>query len=213
MKLLTEYLDNNSLEILKEDKADKKIFKIRGPFMVAEKENLNKRIYPKVILEREVNKFTTDKIKNRRSLGQLDHPDTPTVQLDKVSHLITSLKMDENVAIGEAEILDTPCGRIAQSLIESNIKLGVSSRGVGSVSGNKVGDNFKLVTVDLVADPSAPGAFVDGILENKEYIIGEDGDIVEVAINKLQESVDNNYEKKALLGYMLNFINDIKKKL
>lgn len=215
MKLLTEYIAISDLQILTEDVANdkaKKIYRIKGPYLQSEVKNRNGRIYGKHLCEREINAFQ-DKILKRRALGELDHPPTPTVNLNNVSHLIESLQMDGNDGIGVSKLLDTPKGLVAQILIKEGILLGVSTRGVGTLTGDLVNDDYKLITVDIVADPSAPGAFVDGILENKEYIITEGGDIVEKAVNNLENKLVKQGNSKILLSYMREFLEDIRKKI
>ncbi len=215
MKLLTEYIAISDLQILTEDVANdkaKKIYRIKGPYLQSEVKNRNGRIYGKHLCEREINSFQ-DKIVKRRALGELDHPPTPTVNLNNVSHLIESLQMDGNDGIGVSKLLDTPKGLVAQILIKEGILLGVSTRGVGTLTGDLVNDDYKLITVDIVADPSAPGAFVDGILENKEYIITEGGDIVEKAVNNLENKLVKQGNSKILLSYMREFLEDIRKKI
>jgi hypothetical protein len=190
MKLITEYVDYNDLEIITESDGDgKKTLKIKGPFLGAEIKNRNGRVYPRELIEREVERYTKDKINKGRSMGELDHPPVPQLNLDRVSHLIESLTMDGNQAIGVAKILDTPMGNIAKSLIESGVNLGTSSRGVGTLKGHTVNSDFKLITVDIVGEPSYQQAYVEGILENKEYII-QGNSIVEVAVNNFQRSLD-----------------------
>jgi hypothetical protein len=215
MKLLTEYIAISDLQILTEDVANdkaKKIYRIKGPYLQSEVKNRNGRIYGKHLCEREINSFQ-DKIVKRRALGELDHPPTPTVNLNNVSHLIESLQMDGNDGIGVSKLLDTPKGLVAQILIKEGILLGVSTRGVGTLTGDLVNDDYKLITVDIVADPSAPGAFVDGILENKEFIITEGGDIVEKAVNNLENKLVKQGNSKILLSYMREFLEDIRKKI
>lgn len=215
MKLLTEYIAISDLQILTEDVANdkaKKIYRIKGPYLQSEVKNRNGRRYGKHLCEREINTFQ-DKIIKRRALGELDHPPTPTVNLNNVSHLIESLQMDGNDGIGVSKLLDTPKGLVAQILIKEGILLGVSTRGVGTLTGDLVNDDYKLITVDIVADPSAPGAFVDGILENKEYIITEGGDIVEKAVNNLENKLVKQGNSKILLSYMREFLEDIRKKI
>jgi len=173
MKLIKEI--NQELEYITESAAEgKKNTFIRGIFMQAEQQNRNNRIYQKPVLEKEILRYQ-NLIGEKRSLGELGHPPNPTINLNQVSHLITSLKWDGNNVIGEAKILDTPMGKIAKNFIEEGVKLGVSSRGLGSLSPGKDGVNivqpdFHLATVDIVADPSAPDAFVEGIMENVEWI-------------------------------------------
>ena len=173
MKLITEvFQDVQYLEEKKE--AGGSNLYIEGIFMQADKQNKNGRMYPKGIMEKEVARYQ-DLIKEKRSLGELGHPPNPTINLNQVSHLITELRMDGSNVIGKAKILGTPMGKIAESFIREGVSLGVSSRGVGSLKErngiNEVQDDFHLATVDIVADPSAPDAFVTGIMENAEWFL------------------------------------------
>jgi len=212
MKLLSEVTTFNSLEFLVEDSNGEKTYKIKGPFLQSEVKNRNGRIYSKALCEREVGRFQ-EKIKAKRALGELDHPPSPTVNLQTVSHLIESLEMNNNDGVGVATLLDTPQGNIAKSLLKANVQLGVSTRGVGTLNGSKVNEDYKLITVDIVADPSAPNAFVEGILENKDYIITENGDIVERAVENLEKNLDNKGRSGDILKFLKNFLEDIRKNL
>jgi hypothetical protein len=172
MKLIREAAEN--LEYLIEETDGKRNVFIEGIFAQYDVGNRNNRIYPKAVMEKEVNRYQ-EIIEAKRSLGELGHPPNPTVNLDKVSHLITSLRMEsDGKVIGRAKILETPMGSIARNLIENNCGLGVSTRGLGSLKEKnglqEVQDDFHLATVDIVADPSAPDAFVQGIMENAEWI-------------------------------------------
>ena len=214
LKLLTEFQDFSTLEVLTESAEDgSKVYRIKGPFLQAEVKNRNGRIYSKTLLEREIKNFVKEKVDTKRAMGELDHPATPQINLDRVSHLIESLDMEGNDGMGTAKLLDTPMGRIAQTLVKDGILLGVSTRGVGSLKGDKVNEDYKMITIDLVADPSAPNAFVEGILEGKNYIIGDDGNIVEVAIAELQRKVDNKGLGKITAQFMNDFITDLKNRL
>ena len=173
MKLISEvYQDVNYLEEKLE--AGGSNLYIEGIFMQADKQNKNGRLYPKGIMEKEVARYQ-DLIREKRSLGELGHPPNPTINLNQVSHLITELRMDGSNVIGKAKILGTPMGKIAENFIREGVSLGVSSRGVGSLKErngiNEVQDDFHLATVDIVADPSAPEAFVTGVMENAEWIL------------------------------------------
>lgn len=173
MKLITEvFQDVQYLEEKKE--AGGSNLYIEGIFMQADKQNKNGRMYPKGIMEKEVSRYQ-DLIREKRSLGELGHPPNPTINLNQVSHLITELRMEGSNVIGKAKILGTPMGKIAENFIREGVSLGVSSRGVGSLKErngiNEVQDDFHLATVDIVADPSAPDAFVTGIMENAEWIL------------------------------------------
>ena len=207
MKLINEYIEHQDLEILTEAKVDGKgkNFFIKGPFLQAEVKNKNGRIYAKPLLEREIASFRSDKINSKRAFGELDHPPSPTVNLQNVSHIIESLEMDGNNGIGKAKILPTPQGRIVETLLAEGTQLGVSTRGVGSLNGDKVGDDFKLITVDIVADPSAHSAYVEGILEGKDYIINNDS-IIEKVFKKFEKGVNEN---KDLHKHLMNFLDEL----
>lgn len=174
MLLITEHTENNIQTIAEDAGNGKKNYFIRGIFMESEQVNKNGRIYPSSIMEREVARYNDTYVKSNRSLGELGHPEGPSLNLDRVSHIIKEMKMDGNVVYGKAKILDTPYGNIVKNLIDEGVRLGVSSRGMGSlkqVNGvNEVQSDFNLATVDIVADPSAPNAFVNGIMEGKEWI-------------------------------------------
>lgn len=174
MLLITEHTEDNIQTIAEDAGNGKKNYFIRGIFMESEQVNKNGRIYPAGIMEREVNRYNDTYIKSNRSLGEMGHPQGPSLNLDRVSHIIKEMKMDGNVVYGKAKILDTPYGNIVKNLIDEGVRLGVSSRGMGSlkqVNGiNEVQDDFNLATVDIVADPSAPNAFVNGIMEGKEWV-------------------------------------------
>ena len=174
MKLIAEYMDQN-IEVLTEAKeGGGKNYFIEGVFMQSEQKNRNGRIYPKAIMERAVDKYVTDQVKTKRAVGELNHPEGPTVNLDKVSHLIEALDWNCNDVVGKARILDTPNGQIVKGLLDGGVQLGVSTRGMGSLErrGNAmyVKDDFILSTVDIVQDPSAPTAFVNGIMEGVEWV-------------------------------------------
>lgn len=204
MKLIKEVAQE--LNYLVEDKqgGGKNVF-IEGIFAQADKQNKNKRIYGKSIMEREVNKYR-ELIEQKRSLGELGHPDNPSINLHQVSHLITSLRMEGNDVIGKAKILETPMGIIAKNLIENGVQLGVSTRGLGSLKMNSEGvnevqDDFHLATVDIVADPSAPDAFVQGIMESAEWIL--DNGVwkavhVEAAQKQIKKASSKNLEEEKL---------------
>lgn len=211
MKLITETIDFSNFKVIEEqDSEGNKSLKIYGPFLVADTKNANGRIYSQKLCENVVSKFSTV-IKENRAVGELNHPNSPTINLDRVSHKIESLKMENKHGIGKAKILDTPMGKIARTLIKEGVLLGVSTRGLGKVDeeGN-VNDNYKLVTIDIVNDPSAPGAFVNGILENKEYIM--DGSTI---VEKAVEDMENTLTKKGskdILETLNQFLYYIKNK-
>ena len=208
MKLITEQIEE--IEILQESSADgKKYLYIKGPFLQAEIANRNGRWYSKDIMEREVKRYSDQYIKQGRALGELGHPDGPTVNLDRVSHKIIELVPEGNNFIGKAKILDTPMGNIAKNLLGEGGKLGVSSRGIGSLeerNGVKfVKDDFMLATAaDIVADPSAPDAFVQGIMEGKEWV-WNNGMLHEVEVNNIKnyvsESTRFNIEQRKLKAF------------
>ena len=173
MKLITEEAADSKFIV--EEVGGKKQFKIKGIFLQADIKNRNGRVYPKEILQKEVSRYNREFINKRRAFGELGHPDGPVVNLERVSHMITDLHPDGNNFIGEAKIMDTPYGKIVKNLINEGAQLGVSSRGMGSLvrrSGvNEVGRDFYLATAaDIVADPSAPDAFVEGIMEGKDWV-------------------------------------------
>ena len=172
MKLITEHFDN--LEYITEDKNGEKNTFLQGVFMQAEQKNRNGRIYPKETLFKAVEKYINEQVKTGRAVGELDHPACPQINLDKVSHKITRLEFDGDNVVGKAQVLETPMGKIVEGLIKGGVKLGVSSRGMGTVENRKgatyVNDDYMLSTVDIVQDPSAQGAFVDGIMEGVEWI-------------------------------------------
>ena len=173
MKLITEHLESVQYITEANEKGEKNVF-IEGVFMQAEKENRNKRIYPKNVLTEATAKYVKEQVKSGRAVGELNHPEGPQINLDKVSHRITDLKWEGNDVVGKALILDTPMGKIVKGLVEGGVKLGVSSRGMGTVERREnktyVKDDFILNTVDIVQDPSAPSAFVEGIMEGVEWV-------------------------------------------
>jgi len=194
MKLITENIED--IQILTEEKDGKKILYIEGVFLQSEIKNRNGRVYPFRVLEKEVGRYTEEYVKTGRALGELGHPDGPTVNLDRVSHRITSLKAEGNNFIGKAQILATPMGSIAKNLLEEGVKLGVSSRGMGSIdrqeSASYVMDDFMLATAaDIVADPSAPDAFVNGIMEGKEWV-WDNGILQEKTVSKYQRYINES---------------------
>ncbi len=173
MKLITEYLSHKLSYSIEEAKSGKKSTFLEGVFMQAENQNKNGRIYTREVLTPAVDKFVNEQVITGRAVGELNHPDGPSINLDKVSHRITELKWDGNNVMGKALILDTPMGQIVKGLVEGGVQLGVSSRGMGSLSMkdgvNYVKNDFLLNTIDIVQDPSAPNAFVNGIMEGVSY--------------------------------------------
>jgi hypothetical protein len=191
MKLITEH--THELEYITESKGKEQY--IKGIFMQSDLKNQNGRIYPHAVLKKEVNNFNNRYVKEGRALGELGHPMGPIINLDRVSHVIKELKEDGKNFVGKAKVMDTPNGNIVKSFINEGVKLGVSSRGMGSVKTNKEGVNevqsdFVLSTVDIVADPSAPDAFVNGIMEGKEWV-WENGVIKEREIDKMRKTIEN----------------------
>jgi hypothetical protein len=174
MKLITEYVEQNIETICEQKKDGSKDYFIEVVFMQSNKKNRNGRIYEKASLEKAVEKYVVEQVKEGRAVGELNHPEGPTVNLDKVSHKITDLHWQGNDVIGKASILNTPMGLIVKGLLEGGVKLGVSSRGMGSLvqknGASYVGDDFMLATVDIVQDPSAPSAFVNGVMEGVEWV-------------------------------------------
>jgi hypothetical protein len=174
MKLITEYTTNDVQCIVEKKENGEKNFVIEGVFAQAEQKNRNGRIYPKAVMEKAVGKYVKEQVAQKRAVGELNHPEGPTVNLDKVSHLITDLKFEGNDVVGKAQILDTPMGKIVKGLLEGGVQLGVSTRGMGSLEQRNgamyVREDFLLNTVDIVQDPSAPGAFVNGIMEGVEWV-------------------------------------------
>ncbi len=207
MKLITESIED--IQILTEEKDGKKTLYIEGVFLQGEIKNRNGRVYPFGVLQKEVERYSEEYVNAGRALGELGHPDGPTVNLDRVSHKITSLKAEGTNFIGKARILDTPMGTIAKSLLGEGVKLGVSSRGMGTLkeeNGVKyVSDDFMLATAaDIVADPSAPDAFVNGIMEGKEWV-WEGGLLRERQIQEMKKEIDNaskaNLEERMLSAF------------
>ena len=193
MKLITEQIEN--VQILTEEKDGKKLLYIEGVFLQSELKNRNGRMYPFEVLNREVERYNEEYVQSKRALGELGHPDGPTINLDRVSHRITSLRAEGNNFIGKAQILDTPMGNIAKNLLGEGVQLGVSSRGMGSIQKsedcNIVADDFMLTTAaDIVADPSAPDAFVNGIMEGKEWV-WDNGLLKEREVAKYQRYIES----------------------
>jgi hypothetical protein len=211
MKLITEEI--SKVEFITEGKGSTKKSYIKGIFLQAEQVNRNGRMYPLAIMEREVNRYNENFVQKGRALGELGHPDGPTVNLDRVSHKICELYRDGNNFIGKAQLLETPMGKIAKSLIGEGVCLGVSSRGVGSLKmtneGHKVvGEDFMLATAaDIVADPSAPDAFVQGIMEGKEWV-WEGGILREKLAEQTQRKINTLVDQKRLEEHKLNLFNE-----
>lgn len=211
MKLITEQIED--VQVITEGTGDDKKLYIEGVFLQSELRNRNGRVYPFQVLEREVGRYNEEYVKTKRALGELGHPDGPTVNLDRVSHRITELRSEGNNFMGKAQILDTPMGKIAKSLLGEGVQLGVSSRGMGSIDKREdtayVMDDFMLATAaDIVADPSAPDAFVNGIMEGKEWV-WDNGILKESEVAKYQrymsDSTRKNLEERTLQVFQ-NFL-------
>ena len=214
MKLISEEVSN--AEYLVEETNGKKNYKIKGIFLQAEMKNRNGRVYPMEVLEKEVLRYNKEFINKKRAFGELGHPDGPTVNLERVSHMITKLHPDGKNFIGEAKIMDTPYGKIVKGLIDEGAQLGVSSRGMGSLiqrnGANYVKDDFYLATAaDIVADPSAPDAFVQGIMENKEWV-WDNGVLVEKDIEAWKQEV-RSAKQRALEEAKLKIFESFIRKL
>jgi hypothetical protein len=214
MKLITEEI--SKVKFITEEKNGKKSLYIEGIFLQADIKNRNGRCYPMETLAREVTRYTDNYISKGRALGELGHPDGPTVNLDRVSHMITSLREDGNNFVGKAKILDTPMGKIASSLISEGVKLGVSSRGIGSLVERNgvryVSNDFMLATAaDIVADPSAPDAFVNGIMEGVEWIydVSRNSWLLENAKKKINHLVDTKQLEERKIELFNEFLNSL----
>lgn len=213
-KLLVEFTEPGSLDYLIESKNDEKEkeYRISGIFMESENVNRNGRIYPRSILEREVNRYTNEEIASKRSIGALDHPPQSTVLLENACHIVEKLYMDGNLVRGVARILDTPKGKIAKVLMKEGITLCVSSRSVGSLdSRNYVGENLRVLALDIVQNPSVARAVVESIIENKDYII-DGNNLVEVNVNEFMKTLSKNGSKD-LYENLDKFIKSLHRKL
>ena len=214
VKLISEAVED--VEYITEDKENgEKNYKIRGIFMQADIKNRNGRVYPYEVLEKEVRKYNKNFINEKRAYGELGHPDGPTVNLERVSHMITKLHPDGKNFMGEAKILGTPMGNIVKNLMDEGAKLGVSSRGMGSLDSkngaNYVRDDFYLATAaDIVADPSAPNAFVEGIMEGKEWV-WNNGSLVEAHVAELKKKFDVIQRQRNAKFEALEFAKFLKK--
>ena len=211
MKLIREEIEK--VEVITEEKNGKKLLYIQGPFLQTEQKNRNGRVYRRDVMEREVKRYSNEYVSKGRALGELGHPDGPTINLDRVSHKIVSLEQKGNDFIGKAQILSTPMGKIAESLLKEGVCLGVSSRGIGSLRQTKegyseVGEDFMLATAaDIVADPSAPDAFVQGIMEGKEWV-WEGGVLREKLAETTARRINTLVDQKALEEHKLSLFND-----
>ena len=216
MLLITEVNDN--VNLVTEEVNGEKQYHIDGIFMQAEQKNRNGRVYPKKTLMKEVKRYNNEYVKTNRAMGELGHPDGPQLNLERVSHLIKELRVDGNDIYGRAKILDTPYGKIVKDLVKEGVKIGVSSRGMGSlkqVNGvNEVQEDFNLAAVDIVADPSAPNAFVEGIMEGKEWV-WENGILtarrIESYKKQIKSASKSNLEEAKLYAFadfLSNFMKD-----
>ena len=214
MKLISEEIQE--VEYITEEKeGGKKNFKIKGIFMQADIKNRNGRVYPMEVLNKEVARYNKEYVKENRAFGELGHPDGPTVNLERASHMITSLEPDGKNFIGEAKIMSTPMGEIVKSLMDEGAKLGVSSRGMGSLDqkggASYVRDDFYLATAaDIVADPSAPNAFVEGIMEGKEWV-WNNGALLEAELVGLKQKFDVKEKQRDARVEALEFAKFLKK--
>jgi len=215
VKLITEQIQD--VEILREEdeKSGKKNYKLKGIFLQGDIKNRNGRIYPVEVLEKEVKRYNKEFIKENRGYGELGHPEGPTVNLERVSHMVTSLERDGKNFIGEAKVMATPMGKIVKNIMDDGGKLAVSSRGMGSLEQkngtNYVKNDFYLATAaDIVADPSAPQAFVQGIMEGKEWI-WNNGVLKEVDVAEIQEDIERNIRSRNANYQALAFAKFLKK--
>tara|TARA_R110000737_G_scaffold162983_1_gene190681 strand:- start:81 stop:740 length:660 start_codon:yes stop_codon:yes gene_type:complete len=214
LKLISEHIEQDT-DYLIEEKDGKKEYKIKGIFMQADIKNRNGRVYPMEILSKEVKRYNKEYINEKRAFGELGHPDGPTVNLERASHMITALYPDGKNYIGEAKILGTPMGEIVKNLMDEGAKLGVSSRGMGSLDSkngaNYVRNDFYLATAaDIVADPSAPNAFVEGIMEGKEWI-WNNGLIKEAEIAQMRDNIEENAKQDNSKANALEFAKFLQK--
>jgi hypothetical protein len=216
LKLISEHIDHDTDYLIEQDeKTGKKNYKIKGIFMQADIKNRNGRMYPMEILEKEVNRYNKEYVDQNRAFGELGHPEGPTVNLERASHMITSLKANGKNFIGEAKILSTPMGQIVSNLMDDGAKLGVSSRGMGSLDqkngANVVRNDFYLATAaDIVADPSAPNAFVEGIFEGKEWI-WNNGLIQESEVQQIKDNIEENHRTNNSAADSLEFARFLQK--
>jgi len=216
MKLISEMVDDEKIEFITEEKNGQKSHYIKGVFMQSEQKNRNGRIYPKKTLGEQVNKYINNYVNQNRAFGELGHPDGPVVNLERVSHMIKELREDGNNWVGKAKIMDTPYGKIVKNLIDEGAKLGVSSRGMGSLKNvngtNIVQDDFYLATAaDIVADPSAPEAFVEGVMEGKEWV-WDNGIIREQEISRMRRELQQTNRRKleeAKLNLFKSFLSKL----
>jgi hypothetical protein len=214
MKLITEYNDNLECSIV-ESAGGERNFVIEGIFMQANQKNRNGRVYESSIMHPAVDKYITEQVSTGRAVGELNHPESPSINLDKVSHRITELRWDGDDVYGKAQILNTPMGQVVKGLLEGGVKLGVSSRGMGSLErrdgGMYVGKDFHLATVDIVQDPSAPSAFVNGIMEGVDYYFDGDRLVAQEAdrVRNIAKTMSTEQLAEHQIRLFKNFLNAI----
>lgn len=216
MKLISEFTEHNIQCLVEKKENGDKNYVIEGVFAQADQKNRNGRVYPKPIMENAVNKYVQTQVSKKRAVGELNHPEGPTVNLDKVSHLITDLKFEGKDVIGKAQILDTPMGKIVKGLLEGGVQLGVSTRGMGSLENRNgvayVKDDFILSTVDIVQDPSAPDAFVNGIMEGVDWV-WNNGILEPQVIEDMETEIKNTpkaFRPEVQIREFKNFLSLIK---
>ena len=221
MKFINEINENIKINVIKEDKTGNKSYFIEGVFLQGNITNRNRRFYPVEILDREVKRYNEEYVKQNRACGELGHPENPSINLDRVSHLVKSLKKEGTNYVGKAKLLDTPFGKIAKNLVDEGVKFGVSSRGLGSLQEkdgvNYVADDFKLmVAADIVSDPSAPDAFVSGIMENVEWLFvpgkGWISQLIEDSRNRIKATPSRKLEEqkiKEFYGFLKNLSENL----
>jgi len=218
LKLICEHEFNDYdliVEVDQENKGAAPAVRVKGPYIVAEKKNANGRSYDATVMEGAVKEYYKEYINANRALGELNHPESTEINFENACHKVISLERDGNTWIGESKVLlGTPKGDLLKGLLDNEVKIGMSTRGVGNVTNSHVVDQYKLVAVDVVAAPSAPGAWVDGILESKNFLIDEHGDIVEYAYNAFEKKVEKlpysgNAKKELFVEAIRVFLNSI----
>jgi hypothetical protein len=217
--LVDQYASEDQFEYIKEETNNKSrpSYYVTGPYMMCEEVNKNKRIYDREEMHREAKRYKNEMIDTKRAMGELNHPSTPDVSLERACHLVTELRNEGNVYIGKSKLLSTPCGLIVQALIDDGVKIGMSTRALGKLNeqynGTSRVSDFRLVAIDCVADPSCPKAFVNGILESKEYVLSEDGSFEE-SFDKFQDKISKLPRKNVedyLKDQILEFFEKISK--
>lgn len=216
-KLLVEKPDLSEFEYIVEEKNSKEPSKlyIQGPFMMASEKNRNNRVYDLEEMAKEVDRYTAEMIEENRAMGELNHPTTAEVDLERACHIVTELTQKDNVFYGKSKVLSTPCGQIVRSLVMDGVKVGVSSRALGQVAENPAGHSevkdMKLIAIDCVADPSFPKAFVNGILESKQWVLADDGKYEEIynkfekGVSKLPKKDLDSYLREHIISFIKNF--------